>query len=143
MLPNRGGVDLLYVRGTVVHNAPARVMEAENSITLTIYSNVNWLWAFTYEYTSLPGPWIHNQDYEVTKHYTCDFSVPGCKCNCTPSFWTHLWSSCLANVSQLYAGSDITNCLTYVYTCYSCMTGYADIGGVKLILSCAKTYHIF
>ena len=96
-----------------VHNAHARVMEAENCSALTIYSSVNWSWVFTYEYTSLPGPWIHNQDYKVTKHYTCGFLLQAASAIALCHSEHILWSSCLGNVSQLYAGSDITNCLTY------------------------------
>ena len=66
--------------------------------------------------------WIHNQDYEyyacsvhllciqlVTKHYTCGFPAPGCKCDCTLSFWVHMWISCLGNASQLYANKPYLN----------------------------------
>ena len=38
----------------------------------------------------------------VTKQYTCGFPAPGCKCNCTLSFWAHLWSSCLGNASMQF-----------------------------------------
>ena len=56
------GVGWSYVHTYVVlivRNAHAWVMEAENSVTLTIYTNVT-VFAAIY----LPGLWIHNQDYE-------------------------------------------------------------------------------
>jgi len=38
------------------------------------------------------------------------FAAPGCKCDCTLSFWTHLWSSRLGNVAnQLYANKSYLN----------------------------------
>ena len=70
----------------------------------------------------LTGLWLHNQNYEyytctvhllyvqlVTKPYTRGLPAPGCKCDCTLSFWPHLWSRCLGNASQLYANKSYLN----------------------------------
>ena len=78
----------------------------------------SWFYLWIY----LPGLWIHNQNYEyytctvhllyvqlVTKPYTRGLPAPGCKCDCTLSFWPHLWSRCLGNASQLYANKSYLN----------------------------------
>ena len=62
---------------------------------------------FTYEYTYQNREYIHNQDYEYyacsvhllynqleTKPYTCG------KCDCTLSFWAHVWASCLGMLAS-------------------------------------------
>jgi len=59
----------------IVHNAHARVMKAENSITLTTYqwkrihcTGMALRNEYGFSWIYLPGPWIHNQGYECSVH---------------------------------------------------------------------------
>jgi len=74
---------------------------------------------FTYEYT------YQDHEYTIRTMNTMQLSTPGIhsacnqtlymwfswsrQCNCTLSFWAHLWSSCLGNASQLYANTSYLN----------------------------------
>ena len=141
-----GGVGSSYVR-TCVHtyvvciicNAHARVMEAENSITLTICSYVNvfiGLWILC----MLSAP-----VQLVTKHYTVVFLLQAAHTVLLYSPFGCVYQSttpCPTNTEPISQGHcwKWHHKLFDLYLLDSCMTGYADIGGLK---SCRDISHFF
>ena len=75
-------------------NAHGRVMEAGNSITLTVYTSVNIL-------NFIALGWRSENDYGLnTKYAQCTFPAPGCAYNCTVILSTFM-IKLLSNASQL------------------------------------------
>jgi len=73
---------------------------------------INDLWFYLWIY--LPGPWLHNKDYEyyvcsvhtlyiqlVSKPYKYGFCWSRLQYVYDYTFWAQLWLSCLGNASQL------------------------------------------
>jgi len=77
-------------------------MEAENSITLTIYSSEHVFIALRWRSEMIMG--FHEYTYQDREYIIramkpnpihMGLPAPACTYNCTPSFWAHLWSSFL------------------------------------------------